>query len=80
MLSQSIGGGTGGEWRNVTVPADLSLALAMVMAQVSLESPCRLQPEWNSLRVEKGASDLVAQVVSTRPPPPSGLRLGRLKG
>ena len=53
MLSQSIGGGTGGEWRNVTVPADLSLALAMVMAQVSLESPCRLQPEWNSACVLK---------------------------
>jgi len=35
VLSQSIGGGTGGEERNVTVPADLSLA--MVMAQVSLD-------------------------------------------
>ena len=54
VLSQSIGGGTGGEERNVTVPTHLSLALAMAMAQVSFESPCRLRPEWNSACVMKG--------------------------
>ena len=75
VLSQSIDGGAGGEERNVTVPTHLSLALAMAMAQVSLESPCRLRPEWISACVMKGGRLVVWPglfTTATRPPPGSG--------
>ena len=53
VFSQSIGGVAGGKERTVTVPTHLSLALAMAVAQVSLKSPCRLRPEWDSACVMK---------------------------
>ena len=55
VVAQSIGGGTGGEERNVTVTADLSLAFGdddgASVARISLQAAARVEL---GLRVLKG--------------------------